>query len=63
MKGREMPGPIRGKNPCLDCKKPKRHTACHDSCKEHSEWKAEIERVNKCRRDYERKRDIGWRKK
>ena len=63
MKGRPISSPIRDDNPCLNCQKPKRHTACHGTCKDHEKWKAEIERVNKNRREYERQVGIGIHKK
>ena len=56
-------GPIRDENPCYKCQQPTRHLGCHDKCKRHKEWKAEIERVNANRREYTRKSDIGWRKR
>ena len=58
--GKEISGPIRNDNPCLNCKKPTRHPGCHDKCQRHKEWKAEIERVNQNRRDYAKNREIGW---
>lgn len=67
-KGKELPDPIRGESPCKDCTE--RFTACADHCPKdergeygHKAWKAEIERVNKNRRDYAEKSNIGWRKK
>lgn len=67
-KGKELPGPIRGESPCKGCTE--RFTACSDHCPKdergeygHKAWKAEIERVNKNRRDYAEKSGIGWRKK
>ena len=63
MKGSSFTGPIRDENPCYNCQKPKRHTACHGKCKEHAKWKAEIERVKKNRQEYERKIGIGIHKK
>ena len=63
MKGNPITGPIRDENPCYKCQKPERHSACHDKCERHAEWKAEIERVNENRREYAWKSGIGWRKK
>lgn len=63
MKDDSFSGPIRDENPCYNCKKPMRHTGCHDTCKRHAAWKAEVERVKANRREHARKRDIGWRKK
>lgn len=61
--GNKITGPIRDVNPCYKCQKPTRHLGCHDTCKRHKEWKAEIERVNANRREYARQSDLGWRKK
>ena len=63
MRGCSISGPIRDESPCFKCKKPKRHTACHENCKEHSEWKAEVERVNQRRREYAQMSGLGWRPK
>ena len=67
-KGVEFDGPIRGQNPCRGCTE--RFTACADNCPKDKRgeygrdaWLAEVKRVNKNRRDYERKRGIrvkGW---
>ena len=59
----EFDRPIRDENPCYKCQKPIRHLGCHDTCKRHKEWKAEIERVNANRREYARQSGLGWRKK
>ena len=61
--GKRIDGPIRDDNPCLNCKKQTRYYGCHDKCPRYKEWKAEIERVNKNRRDYAKNREIGWRNK
>lgn len=53
-KGKEIPGPIRDVNPCYKCQKPMRQPGCHDTCKKHATWKAEIERIKTNRREYER---------
>ena len=58
MRGQKILGPTRDENPCYYCKEPVRHTACHDTCKKHATWKAEIERVKANRREYERKLGI-----
>lgn len=67
-KGKELTGPIRGAGPCKGCTE--RFRACSDHCPKdergeygHKAWKAEIERVNKNRRDYAEKSGIGWWKK
>ena len=63
MSGNNISGPIRDENPCHDCKKPVRHTACHDTCKRHAAWQAEKERVKANRREYERKLGIRIKRK
>ena len=63
MKGGTIYSPIRDANPCLCCKPPERYPGCHGKCEKHAAWKAEIERVNKNRRDYAKDKEIGWRKK
>ena len=67
-KEQEIPGPIRDNNPCKDCAE--RFIACSDRCPkdergEHGRkaWKAEIERVNENRRNYNRQVGIGIHKK
>ena len=67
-RGKEIEGPIRDDNPCNGCAE--RFVACSDRCPKDERgeygrkaWKAEIERVNKNRREYLKKSDIGWRKK
>ena len=67
-RGKEMDGPIRDANPCRGCTE--RFTACSDRCPKDERgeygrkaYKAEIERVNKNRRDYVKAKDIGFRKK
>ena len=67
-RGKEMDGPIRDVNPCRDCTE--RFIACSDRCPKDERgeygrkaYKAEIDRVNKNRRDYVKAKDIGWRKK
>lgn len=66
-KGAEFDGPIRGPNPCYGCTE--RFTACADNCPKDKRgeygrdaWLAEVKRVNKNRRDYERKRGIRVKK-
>lgn len=63
VKGKELPGPIRDENPCYKCQEPTRHLGCHDSCKRHSKWKAEVDRVSRNRREYVQQVGIGIRKK
>lgn len=67
-RGKEVTGPIRDDNPCKDCTE--RFTACSDRCPKDKRgaygrkaYKAEIERVNENRREYERQVGIGIRKK
>lgn len=55
MRGVSINAPIRDENPCHNCKRPNRRTGCHDTCKEHKKWKAEVDRVNANRREYKRK--------
>ena len=62
MKGSSLYGPIRDENPCYNCQKPKRHTACHGKCKDHAKWKGEVERANENRRRYEKRLGAGIRK-
>lgn len=66
-KGMEIDGPIRGSNPCHGCTE--RFTACADDCPKDKRgeygrdaWLAELKRVNKNRRDYDRKRGIRVKK-
>lgn len=68
MRGKEIPGPIRGENPCRDCTE--RFLACSDRCPKdergeygRNAWKSEIDRVNANRRKYEQEKSIGIRKK
>ncbi len=58
MRGAPIHGPIRDDSPCRFCEKPERNNVCHDTCEKHAKWKAEVEKVNNCRREYMRKRDI-----
>lgn len=67
-RGKEVDAPIRDENPCKDCTE--RFLACSDRCPKDERgeygrkaWKTEIERVNKNRREYARKSELGWRKK
>ena len=46
---------IRDPNPCHNCTKPENKPGCHDVCRYHKDWKAELERVNKARREYSKK--------
>lgn len=63
MKGSLFLNPIRDENPCYNCQRPERCATCHGTCKDHAKWKAEVERVNKNRREYARQKELGWRKK
>lgn len=63
MRGFQITGPIRDENPCYDCKKPMRHSGCHDTCEKHAAWKAKVEIVKANRREYERKLGIQFRRK
>ena len=67
-RGNTVTGPIRDDNPCKDCTE--RFIACSDRCPKDERgeygrkaYKAEIERVNKNRREYERQVGIGIHKK
>lgn len=62
MRGSPTTGPIRDDSPCRTCTDD-RHIACHATCEKFKPWLAEIERVNKNRREYAQKCDIGWKKK
>lgn len=67
-RGKEMDGPIRDDNPCRFCTE--RFIACSDRCPKDERgeygrkaYKAELDRVNKNRREYEKKFDIGRNKR
>ena len=67
-KGKRIDGPIRDANPCNGCTE--RFIACSDRCPKDERgeygrkaYKAEIERVNKNRRDYAKDKEIGWNNK
>ena len=62
-KGYPVPGPIRDENPCHKCQKPMRHTGCHDTCEKRAAWKAEVDRINGNRREYERQLGIRIKRK
>lgn len=66
--GKRIDGPIRDNNPCNGCTE--RFIACSDRCPKDARgeygrkaWKAEIERVNKNRREYLWQVGIGIHKK
>jgi hypothetical protein len=46
---------IRDPNPCYNCTRPEKKPGCHDTCKYHKEWKAELERVKEAKRMYNRR--------
>ena len=67
-RGMETDSPIRIASPCKNCAE--RFIACGDHCPKdergefgYKSWKAEVDRVNKNRRDYAKDREIGWRRK
>ena len=66
--GKRIDGPIRDDNPCKGCTE--RFIACSDRCPKdergaygYKAYKAEIERVNENRRNYNRQVGIGIHKK
>lgn len=62
MAGQKISGPTRDESPCKTCTD-ERYTACHDTCEKIKPWLAEVERVNKNRREYARQCDVQWKKK
>lgn len=40
-------------SPCQGCVPPERNAECHATCKRYLEWKAERNRINQARLDYE----------
>ena len=47
---RRPPATMRGHSPCMGCQD--RHTACHDKCERHKEWKGEADRQKKAQKEY-----------
>lgn len=47
---------IRDHNPCINCKREWKKPGCHDTCQDRKPWLEELERVNKARKEYDKRR-------